>query len=112
MRVRYVPGIQEDSVAAHRLHDGNVPLGEQLAEVAHLADRGDRLVVVLHRLLDAEGERFHVTPGHAAVGVQPFVDHDHVAGAPRRCLAVVHGQPAADVDQVILLGELIQAPSV
>ncbi len=36
-------------------------------------------VVVLDGLLDADGQRLHVAPGQAAVGVQPLVDHDQVA---------------------------------
>ncbi len=95
-------GVEEDGVAADRLHDGDVPVAEQFAEVAHLADARAH-VVVLHRLLDADGDRLHVAAGHAAVGVQAFVDHDQVGGLLEEVL-VVHGQPAADVDQVVLLG--------
>jgi hypothetical protein len=72
-------------VAADRLHDGDAPVGQQFAQVEHLADARVH-VVVLQRLLDADGERFHVAPGHAAVGVQPFVDDDQVAEPPRTAL--------------------------
>ena len=52
---------------------------------------------------DADRHRLHVAPGQAAVGVQPLVDDDQVAQLLEQSV-VVHGQPAADVDQVVLLG--------
>jgi hypothetical protein len=60
---------------------------------------------------DADGHRFHVAPGQTAVGVQPLEDHDQVAQLLEELL-VVHGQPAADVDQVESFLALIHAPSV
>ena len=46
--------------------------------------------------------RLHVAAGHAAVGVQPFVDHHQVAGLVV-LLTVVQRQPAADVHQRVFL---------
>ncbi len=63
---------------ADRLDDGDIPVGQQLAQVAHLPDTRAH-VVILHRFDDADGHGFHVAPGQAAVGVQAFVDHHHVA---------------------------------
>ena len=65
-------------MAADGLDDRDPPVGQQLAQVAHLADAAAD-VIVLHGLLDADGERFHVAPGHAAVGVQALVDDHEVA---------------------------------
>ena len=96
------PRVEEDRVPADGLDDRDVPLLEQLAEVADLAD-ADADVLVLDRLLDADGERLHVAPGHAAVGVEPLVDHDEVAQLLED-VPVVDRQPAADVDEVVLLG--------
>ena len=87
---------------AHRLDDGDLPIGEQLAQVAHLPHAGAH-VVILHALGDADGKGFHIAPRHAAVGVQSFVDHHQVAQVVEQ-LGIAHRQPAADVDQVILLG--------
>jgi hypothetical protein len=71
------------------------------AEVFDLADPRPH-VVVLHALDDAARHRLHVAAGHAAVGVQALEDDDQVA----RLLVefgVVERQPAADVDQRVLL---------
>lgn len=43
-----------------------------------LADAGAD-VLILHRFLDPDGDRFHVPAGHPAIGVQSFVDQHHVA---------------------------------
>ena len=51
---------------------------------------------------DAAGHGLHVAAGQAAVGVQALVDDHHVAGLLEERV-VVHGQPAADVDQGVLL---------
>ena len=59
-------------------------------------------VVVLDRFDDAAGHRLHVAAGHAAVGVQALVDDHQVAGFLVQCV-VVQRQPAADVDQRVLL---------
>ena len=59
-------------------------------------------MVVLHRLDDAAGHGLHVAAGHAAVGVQALVDDHQVAGLFVE-FRVVDGQPAADVDQGVLL---------
>ena len=40
------------------------------------------VVVGVDHLVDAPGQRFHVAPGHAAVGVQPFERHEQRAGPP------------------------------
>ena len=109
MRIE-APGIEEDGVAAHRLHDGHVPVDQQFAQIAHLPDaRAD--VIVLHGLFNADGHRFHIAPGQAAVRVQPFEDHHQVAQLFEK-VPVVHGQPAADVDQIIFLGAHPRAVAV
>ena len=59
-------------------------------------------MVVLDRLLDADRHRLHVAAGHAAVGVQPLV-HDHEVLGLLGDLAIAHGEPAADVDEAVLL---------
>ena len=60
-------------------------------------------MVVLHRFFDAGGEGFHVASGHAAVGVQTFIDDREVAGIVVHVL-IVDGEEAPDVDQGVFLG--------
>ncbi len=60
-------------------------------------------MIVLQRLLNADGQRFHVAAGHAAVRMQSLVYHHHVAGFIED-LVVVHRQPAANVNEAIFLG--------
>ncbi|MBF8289998.1 MAG: hypothetical protein HW391_966 [Chloroflexi bacterium] len=87
---------------ADRLDDRDTPLGEELAEIAHLPDsRPD--VLVLDGFLDADGERLHVPAGHPAVGVKALVDDDEIAQLLED-VPVVNCQPTADVDEVVLLG--------
>src|SRR5687767_15764103 len=53
------PGVQEDRVAAHRVHHRYAPTAQQVAEVPHLADaRTD--MIVLNRFLDTDRHGFHV----------------------------------------------------
>ena len=87
---------------ADGLHDGHAGIDQLLAQVKHLAHAGADVVLV-QRLLDARGQGFHVASGHAAVGVQPFVDHRQV-GRVFIDRMIVDGQKAADVDQRVLLG--------
>ncbi len=94
-------GVQENGVSAHRLHDGDAPIEQQVAQIEHLAHAGPH-VVILYRFDNADGQGFHVTPCHAAVGVETLVDHNHVAKRIEQ-VVVVDGQPATDVDQVVLL---------
>ncbi len=67
-------------MAAVRHDDGYAVLLQPLAEVPYLAD-ARRDVVVLHALAEADRDRLHVAPGHAAVGVQALVDDDQTAPA-------------------------------
>ena len=101
--------VEEDGVAADRQHDGDVPLREQLAEVAHLAHAGAH-VLVLDGLLDADGEGLHVAAGHAAVGVQALVDHDEVAQLLEDVSSLTASQPPMLTRWSFLAD--IQAPSV
>ena len=59
-------------------------------------------MLVLDGLANADGHRFQIAPGQTAVGVQPLEDDDPVAQLFKQLL-IVDGQPAADVDQVVLL---------
>ena len=59
-------------------------------------------MLLLDRLLDAAGHRLHVAAGHPAVGVEPLVDDRHVGRLVEE-IAVVEGEPAADVDEGVLL---------
>jgi hypothetical protein len=96
-------------VPAHGLHDGHAPIRQQLAQVAHLPDARAH-VVVLHRFFDADRQRFHVAAGHAAVGVQPFVDHHQVARQVEHVRSFTASQPPM-LTRLSFLA-LIQAPSV
>ena len=70
--------IQKDGVTANGLHDRDVPIGEQFAEIKHLTNaRAD--VLVLDRFFDADCKRFEVATCKSAVGVQTFVHDDEVA---------------------------------
>ena len=89
-------------MAADGLDDGDAPVKQVSAQVLDLAHpRPD--VVVFDAFHNAARHGFHVAPGKPAVGVQPFVDHDHVARFFVKSF-VVGGQPAADIHQRIFLG--------
>ena len=84
-----------------RAHDRNVPFDQPIAKVLNLADSSPD-VIVLNRLLDANCHCFHITAGHATVSVQSFIDDDQVAYLFMYVI-IVDGQPAADIDQRVLL---------
>ena len=93
--------VQEHGMAPDRLDDRDLPVGEELAEIVHLAHPGTD-VVVLQALLDPDRHGFHVPPRHAAVRVQSLVDDDQVPQLLEEG-PVVHREPAPDVDEVVLL---------
>ena len=59
-------------------------------------------MVVANRFDDSAGHRFHVAAGQPAVSVQALIDDHHVPRLLEQRV-VVHGQPAADVHQGVLL---------
>ena len=77
-------------------------LDQAMAQVFDLSHAGVDVVVV-DTLCDADGQRFHVSSSHAAIGVQALVDHHQGAGLLIE-LRIVHGQKSADVDHSVFLG--------
>jgi len=94
-------GVEEDAVRADRGDDGHAGVEQLLAEVFDLTDAGAD-VIFADRFFDADRHGFHITPGHAAVGVETFVDDDHVTGLLGDGV-VVDGEEAAYVDEAVLL---------
>ena len=75
---------------------------ERLAEVGGRADPVAQVVLVDH-LGQALGDGLQVASGQAAVGREALGQDEQVAAALGERV-VVHGQPAADVGQAVLLG--------
>ena len=73
------PGVQEHAVPTDRHDDRHPVVANLFSQIQDLADAGVN-VIVLHGFLDPARHRFHVSPGHASVGVQAFVHDHHVAG--------------------------------
>ena len=94
--------IDVDSVAADRLHDGDAGLCQAFAQILGRADAIAQVILVYH-LAQTLRDRFEVPASQTSVSDEPFGQDEDVAallGQP----VVVHGQPAADVRQAVLLG--------
>ena len=92
-------GVQKNGVAAYRLDDRDIPVDQQLAQVTNLVDAAANMIV-LTDFLDADGHSFHITAGHATIGVQILQRSPPYCGQVEHVL-VIDGQPAADIDQIV-----------
>jgi hypothetical protein len=88
-------------MAADRPHARHTGLDQRLAEIGGRADPVAQ-VVVLDDLLQALRHRLQVAACQPAVGREALGEDEHGA-APLGPLVGVHGQPAADVGQGVLL---------
>ena len=95
-------GVDVDGVAAGGLHDRHAGAHQPVAEVRRRSDPVAEVVVVDH-LAQALGDRLEVAAGEPAVGGEALGEDEEVAAALGQ-VVVVHGEPAADVGEAVLLG--------
>ena len=67
----------------------------------HLADARPH-VVDLNGLRQADRHRLHVAAGHAAIGVQPFVHHNEIAGLDDRLISLSARNPPMFTSAILL----------
>lgn len=95
-------GVDVDGVAAGRLVDGDIAVGEGVREPLDLGDAfGD--VRRFDGLPEADGERRHVAAGHPAVRREALVEDAALAALLVEAAVVVEADEPADVDQAVFL---------
>ncbi len=92
-------GVEKDGMAADGLYDRDADRKQSLANVLDLADAGPYMVF-LYRFVDPARHRFEIASGQAAIGMQPFIDHDQVPGFFKN-IFIVQCQEAADIYEQI-----------
>ena len=60
-------------------------------------------MVIVHGFRNTNSQGFHIASGHSAIRVKPFIDNHHIAQRVKK-VAIIDGQPATNIDQIIFLG--------
>ena len=93
--------IEIDRMAARRLHDRHALARDVVAQVRRRRDAIAQVVLFEH-FLNADGDRFQVAPGQAAIGRIAFGQDQQIFFLLREQI-VVGAEKAADVRHAVLL---------